>query len=97
MEEKSQSKRSSGGEPPRHTAAGVEGRSRKSEPLPVWFFVGIIFVIYGLIILITGLTEISHPPHTILSGVHPAIWWGAVIAALGGFFMYRFGPWNVRR
>ena len=97
MEERPKGGRSDGGQPPRQVAAGVEDRPHKKQPLPVWFFVGIIFVIYGLIIFVTGLTEISHPPHTVLSELHPAIWWGAIIAALGGFFTYKFGPRNVHR
>jgi hypothetical protein len=29
--------------------------------LPVWFFVGVILLIYGILILATGLYEFSHP------------------------------------
>lgn len=97
MEEIPQGQLSRGGGPPRDVASGVEDKPKKQGPLPVWFFVGIIFVIYGVMILVTGLTEISHPPDTILSNLHPAVWWGAVIAALGGFFVYAFGPWKSRR
>lgn len=96
MEEKPHGARDTG-PPPRQTAAGVEDRREKSAPLPVWFFVGIIFAIYGVLIFITGLTEISHPPATVLSYIHPAIWWGGVILAVGCFFIYRFGPWRIRR
>jgi hypothetical protein len=67
----------------------LEGIPRRQGPLPVWFFVGIIFVVYGGIILVTGLLEISHPVHTVLYQVHPAIWWGAVILAVGLFFTTR--------
>jgi hypothetical protein len=76
-------------------AGGASGRAaadfapRKQLPLPVWFFVGIIFVVYGAIILVTGFVEISHPPHTELSQLHPAIWWGAVILVVGVFFAGR--------
>lgn len=97
MGEKTQSRRSPSGQPPRQVAAGVEGQPKKQEPLPVWFFVGIIFAIYGVIILVTGLTEISHPPDTVLSSLHPAIWWGAIIAALGALFVVTTGPWKSRR
>lgn len=96
MEEKPEAGRHGGSEPPRHPAPVIQHTEEKAGPLPVWFFVGIIFAIYGVIIFITGLTEISHPPPTALSYIHPAIWWGAVIWAVGGFFIYRFGPWSVR-
>jgi hypothetical protein len=29
--------------------------------VPVWFFVGVILLIYGVLILATGLYEFSHP------------------------------------
>ncbi|MGH9402159.1 MAG: hypothetical protein ACRD2P_08640 [Terriglobia bacterium] len=97
MEEKPQSGRDKSGQPPGKAATGVDDRPKKKEPLPVWFFVGIIFVIYGVMILVTGLTEISHPPDTVLSSLHPAIWWGAVITALGALFVVTTGPWKSRR
>ena len=45
--------------------------------VPVWFFVGVILLIYGVLILATGIYEFSHPPATVLANLHPAIWWGA--------------------
>jgi hypothetical protein len=87
--EKSQGQRSGGGTG-RKVAAGVEDTDPKKQmPLPVWFFVGIIFVVYGVMILVTGLIEFSHPAHTELWQLHPAIWWGAVILAVGVFFSTR--------
>ncbi|MGH9405530.1 MAG: hypothetical protein ACRD3D_06805 [Terriglobia bacterium] len=93
MEEKAENRRT-GGVPPPRVATAVED-SPKSVPLPVWFFVGIIFVVYGVIIFITGLLELHHPPSTVLAGeLHPTIWWGAVIAGLGVLFVATTGPWS---
>jgi len=97
MKEKTQIVRDGGGGgdkgPARRTAVGLmdpepEGR----HMLPVWFFVGIILLIYGLVILVTGVYELSHPPSTVLANLHPAIWWGAVLAVLGGVYVYIFLP-----
>ena len=96
MEEKPKGQ-GNGGAPLHQVTAGIADQPQKNMPLPVWFFVGIIFIIYGLIILVTGLLEISHPPDTVLSSLHPAIWWGAIIAGLGGLFVYTTGPWKLRR
>jgi hypothetical protein len=74
----------------RKVPAGVQATGPKNElPLPVWFFVGVIFVVYGVIILVTGLFEFPRPPHTELSQLHPAIWWGAVILVVGVYFATR--------
>jgi hypothetical protein len=55
--------------------------------LPVWFFVGVILLIYGVIILATGIYEFHNPPPTVLSGLHPALWWGALLTILGGIYV----------
>jgi len=60
--------------------------------IPVWFFVGVILLIYGVIILATGLHEISHPPDTVLANLHPAIWWGALLTIVGGVYVYFYKP-----
>ncbi|MGH9616627.1 MAG: hypothetical protein ACRD28_07775 [Acidobacteriaceae bacterium] len=60
--------------------------------LPVWFFVGVLLTIYGIITLVTALTELSHPPATVLSQYHPGIWVGVVLILIGGFYTLRFRP-----
>lgn len=91
MQEKPQDRRG-GGEPPRQVAADLEDPVQHERMLPVWFFVGLILLVYGIIILVTGLTEIHHPPHTVLaSELHPTIWWGAILTALGAFFTIHHG------
>ena len=60
--------------------------------IPVWFFVGLILLIYGVIILATGLYEFSHPPATVLSHLHPAVWWGALLSIVGGVYVYLYLP-----
>ena len=60
--------------------------------VPVWFFVGVILLIYGVLILATGLYEFSHPPATVLAYLHPAIWWGALLIILGGVYVYVYMP-----
>jgi hypothetical protein len=95
MEEKAQNRRALGGNPPRQVAVDVEDNPAGGKMLPVWFFVGFIFLVYGILILITGLTELHHPPHTVLAReLHPTVWWGALLTAVGGFFIYGFGPWR---
>jgi FtsH-binding integral membrane protein len=65
--------------------------------LPVWFFIGVILLIYGLIILASGIAEFSHPPSTALANLHPAIWWGMLLVLLGAIYVYLFMPRKSRR
>jgi hypothetical protein len=60
--------------------------------VPVWFFVGVILLIYGVIILATGIYEFSHPPATVLANLHPALWWGALLTIVGGVYVYFYKP-----
>ena len=60
--------------------------------VPVWFFIGVILLIYGVLILATGIYEFSHPPATMLANLHPAVWWGALLTIVGGVYVYIYLP-----
>ena len=62
--------------------------------VPVWFFVGLLLAIYGVLILGSGLANLSHPPATVLGNLHAPIWWGAVLAAVGITYCIAFRPRN---
>jgi FtsH-binding integral membrane protein len=64
--------------------------------IPVWFFVGVMILIYGIAILLTGLFEWTNPPATVLANVHAPVWWGALLVVLGAFYCYRFRPRSPR-
>jgi hypothetical protein len=60
--------------------------------IPVWFFIGVLLLIYGVLILASGIYELSNPPETVLGNLHPAIWWGALLIIIGGVYVYYFMP-----
>jgi len=62
--------------------------------IPVWFFVGLLLGIYGVLILVSGLLEWSHPPATVLAELHAPVWWGALLAAVGGSYTVVYWPRN---
>jgi hypothetical protein len=61
--------------------------SEEHRIIPVWFFVGVILLTYGILILVTGIYEFSRPPSTVLANLHPAVWWGALLTILGGIYV----------
>jgi hypothetical protein len=65
---------------------------RERRMLPVWFFVGLLLGIYGLLILASGLAEWSHPPATVLARLHAPVWWGALMAATGILYVAVYWP-----
>jgi FtsH-binding integral membrane protein len=98
MEPKLQDVRSGGDGGTRRAAVDLEdSKPRNHHMIPVWFFVGVILLIYGLIILGTGIYEFSSPPLEALSSMppairHPAVWWGALLAVIGGIYVYLYMP-----
>lgn len=60
--------------------------------IPIWFFVGFLLLVYGLLILTSGLVEWAHPPDTILSELHAPVWWGALLVALGLVYCVKYYP-----
>lgn len=57
---------------------------------PIWYFVGLILTVMGLIIFAAGITYLisGETPHTILGNTHPNLWWGAVMTAAGLIFIF---------
>jgi hypothetical protein len=66
--------------------------TEKHEIIPVWFFVGVLFLVYGVLIFISGLFEWSHPPDTVLSNLHAPVWWGGLMIVLGILYCGKFRP-----
>jgi len=58
---------------------------------PIWYFVGLILSIMGVIIEINGIFLLSHPSTEIkvLSYLHPDIWWGGVMIIVGLIFLLK--------
>lgn len=57
---------------------------------PIWYFVGLILVIMGAVIFLTGIYNLYYPleSETVLSELHPNIWWGLIMAAAGGILLW---------
>jgi hypothetical protein len=91
MDTQTQSTRGGGGNN-RQVAVAVMDLPEKPRMRPVWFFIGAILMVYGFLILATGLYELGHPPSTVLASLHAPIWWGAILAAAGGIFLGKFCP-----
>jgi len=62
--------------------------------LSIWFFIGILLTVYGVLITATGLIELSSPPANppVLANLHASIWWGAVLLVIGLVYLIRFYP-----
>jgi hypothetical protein len=62
--------------------------------LSIWFFIGILLLAYGILILGAGIFEFLYPPPhpLVLAELHAGIWWGGLLIAMGLFYSLRFRP-----
>jgi hypothetical protein len=64
----------------------------EQKSIPIWFFIGLLLLVYGLLCLGAGIQQFSNPPPTVLSSLHPTFWGGVVLTLLGGIYVIAFRP-----
>ncbi len=71
----------------------AEGTGR-GEILSIWFFVGALTLLYGVVLLPYGAWAWfeNHEAPTVLHHLHPTFWWGLLMTIFGGFYTLRFWP-----
>lgn len=60
--------------------------------LSIWFFIGLLLTIYGVLITATGLSEWNSPPPVVLTELHAPVWWGAFLLVVGLVYLIKFFP-----
>jgi hypothetical protein len=70
----------------------AEGTGR-GESLSIWFFVGLLPLLYGIVLLPYGIYEaMGHEAPTVLNNLHPTVWWGLLLLLFGLYYTIRFRP-----
>ena len=66
----------------------------RAEALSIWFFVGIMTLAYGVVLVPYGAWEWfgRHEAHTVLNNLHPTFWWGLLLTLFGGIYTFCFRP-----
>ncbi len=64
----------------------ADGAKMKS----IWYFVGLMLVVTGVLVLLAGILEFLSPPAEpkVLADFHPAIWWSMLMLAAGAVFLF---------
>ena len=67
--------------------------------ISIWFFIGVLLFIYGILILGAGIYGLYVPPeHTVvLQNLNAGVWWGAFLAIIGAVYCIHFVPNKDRR
>ena len=80
------------GETPSEGSGEIPVQHRHHRMLPVWFFVGVLLLVYGIIILVTSLADLHRSTHVVLDGYHAGVWGGVILILLGGTYTVKFRP-----
>ena len=65
--------------------------------ISIWFFVGCLLSIYGVLILVEGLSD-QHSQEVrevAMQNLHLQIWWGMGLLVLGAVYLIRYCPRKV--
>jgi hypothetical protein len=75
--------------------------TKTASSVSIWFFIGLSLLVNGVLILGAGVYEVVQPPpeagRVVLFGYHAGVWWGALLAVLGGFYCWHFSPKRVAK
>jgi len=68
----------------------AEGAVSEKKMKPIWYMVGLVLLSMGTIIFLAGIYYLVNPPpvRTTTAHLQPNIWWGALMMAVGGFFVF---------
>ena len=62
--------------------------------ISICFFIGLLLLSYGVLILGAGIYELITPPEhpVVLSELHAGVWWGVLLLLLGAIYTVKFSP-----
>ncbi len=64
------------------------------ERISIWFFIGALVLVFGVLILCAGVYALAYPPQppVVLANLHAELWWGGLMIILGALYTVRFIP-----
>lgn len=65
---------------------------KKDGHYSIWFFVGVLLTIYGVLITGAGVYGLSSPPDVKLANLHADLWWGVLLLVIGLIYVIIFNP-----
>ena len=73
--------------------------AKTKEPISIWYFVGVLLTIYGVLILGAGLYDLIAGVRraTVLAELHAGVWWGVLLVVLGVIYVRSFAPGRKKR
>ena len=68
--------------------------STEQGDISIWFFIGVLLTIYGVMITGYGIWELvtGNLANVVLAHLHAPVWWGAIMLTAGLGYAIRFRP-----
>ncbi len=66
--------------------------------IPIWFFIGSLLSVYGVLILGTGIYHLFSPPQKqlVLANLHADIWWPLLLLLIGLVYTIKYWPFKAQ-
>jgi hypothetical protein len=73
--------------------------TEQREPISIWYFIGLLLTIYGVLITAAGLYDVvaGVQRDTVYANLHAGVWWGALLLVIGVIYLYFFSPKRKKR
>lgn len=71
-----------------------------NKGISIWFFIGTLLLIYGVIITAANIYEYIAPSMervVVLKEINFGIWWGIVLLIIGLVYFVAFRPWKKKK
>jgi hypothetical protein len=71
-----------------------------NKGISIWFFIGTLLLIYGVIITAANIYEYIAPSMertVVLKEINFGIWWGVVLLVIGLVYFVAFRPWKKKQ
>ncbi len=71
----------------------------ETKQIEIWFFIGALLLVYGVLISGMGIVHLFAPPPATLAlaELHADIWWGALLFIVGLVYTIRYWPFGGER
>ncbi len=66
--------------------------TRQHRSVTVWFYIGTLLALYGVLLTAAGVYQWLHPPATVLAQKHATFWAGVLLLVIGGTYTILYWP-----
>lgn len=67
-------------------------RNAGRRTFEVWFYIGALLGVYGVMLTAAGVYQWTHPPATTLAGMHATFWAGVLLLIIGLLYTSLYWP-----